>query len=363
MGVFCKGNRWYLDYYLPDGRRKREVVGHVNRVTRSIAEKALKVRIAEIVQGRFNIESTKKPIVFDHLMEKYLEWAKSHHRRADRDLAASKPLLSFFGGKQIGDLNLWLIEKYKAKRKDEGKKPETVNKELSILRRMFNLAVEWKLITTNPVQGMKPVKIQRYLPRVLTEEEFHKLYQAASPHFKPILLCAYMTGMRRSEIAKLKWEDIDFKRGYIYVKETKNDESRSIPMAKPLLITLAELRKRATGEFVFTTPRGEPYTYITAWKRAWEGALRRSGIGKCRFHDLRHTFVSNLIVGEKEDLATVMELSGHKDIRMLRRYSHTRESAKKTAVEKLGERLNRLFMDTSSDTSPRRDRGEVSVTY
>jgi integrase len=315
-----------------------------------MAEKALKARVGEIVQGKFNLESTKKPVLFDTLMDRYLEWAKSHHRRPERDIAASKPLLSFFGGRYVNEITLWLVEKYKAKRKDEGRKPETVNKELGVLRRMFNLAVEWKLISASPIQGMKLVKVQKFLPRVLSEEEFGKLYQSASLHFKPILLCAYLTGMRRSEIAKLRWDDVDLERGYIYVKETKNNESRSIPIAKPLMDTLREIREKATTEFVFTTHEGEPYTHPTAWKRAWTTALRRAGIGKCRFHDLRHTFVSNLVVGEKQDLTTVMELSGHKDIRMLKRYSHTREEAKRIAIERLGERLNSTVIDTSLDT-------------
>ncbi|GBD38340.1 Putative defective protein IntQ [bacterium HR37] len=191
-------------------------------------------------------------------MEKYLEWAKAHHRAPERDIAASKPLLSFFGGKYVGELNLWLVEKYKARRKAQGRKPETINKELGVLRRMFNLALERKLITKNPIQGIKLVKVQKYLPRVLTEEEFKRLYQSASPHFKPILLCAYLTGMRRGEIAKLKWSDVDFERGYIYVKESKNNESRAIPLAKPLMDTLIELREKTTCEYVFTTHEGKP---------------------------------------------------------------------------------------------------------
>jgi len=258
MGVFVKGNRWYIDYYLPDGRRKREVVGHVDKITRTMAEKALKARVGEIVQGKFNLESTKKPVLFDTLMKRYLEWANYHHRRPDRDMSASKPLLSFFGGRYVNEITLWLVEKYKAKRKEEGRKPETINKELGVLRRMFNLAVEWTLISTNPIRGMKLVKVQRYLPRVLTEEEFGRLYRSASPHFKPILLCAYLTGMRKSEIAKLRWDDVDLERGYIYVRETKNNESRAIPIARPLMDTLRELREKAKSEFVFTTHEGDP---------------------------------------------------------------------------------------------------------
>ena len=67
MGVYQKGNRWMIDYYLLDGTRKRESVGHVDKITRTLAEKALKARVGEIVQGKYNLEDTRKPIKFDQL--------------------------------------------------------------------------------------------------------------------------------------------------------------------------------------------------------------------------------------------------------------------------------------------------------
>lgn len=121
-----------------------------------------------------------------------------------------------------------------------------------------------------------------------------------------------------------------------------HDESRIIPISDTLKDTLLELKEHSKSDFVFTTHEGNPYSSNTAWKRAWNTALKKCGIGKCRFHDLRHTFCSNLIVGEKEDFARVMELTGHKDIRMLKRYSHTHQEAKIAAIEKLGNRLKML---------------------
>jgi len=88
-------------------------------------------------------------------------------------------------------------------------------------------------------------------------------------------------------------------------------------------------------EYVFNTQNGVPYTNKSYWRLTWNIALRKSGIDKCRFHDLRHAFTSRLIVDEKEDYATVMALTGHKDISMLLRYSHTREEAKRSAVNKI----------------------------
>ena len=120
--------------------------------------------------------------------------------------------------------------------------------------------------------------------------EFKKLYESAIEHFKPILLCAYMTGMRRGEIAKLKWVNVDLKGKYIHVVETKNNESRSIPIAEQLLFALKGLKDKSESENVFNTQEGKPYTNESYWNKAWITTLRISGIDKCRFHDLRHTF-------------------------------------------------------------------------
>ena len=87
-------------------------------------------------------------------------------------------------------------------------------------------------------------------------------------------------------------------------------------------------KKLLSSKNVFTTHNGKPYRHKDAFKRAWATAPKRSGIVRCKLHDLRHTFCSDLFVREKEDIATVMEITGHKDTRMLKRYSHKRGSKK-----------------------------------
>ena len=341
MGVYRKNNRWYIDYY-ENGKRKREVVTIPEKdpaaITLREAEAALSIRKAEIATGKFDITKTEKPIKFEKLVAAFLEWADNNHRAPIVDHTVCKNLLAYFEGKNIYALSLWEVEKYKSERKKQGRKPETINKELGALRRMFNLAVQGALsvkVSKNPVKGLKLIKVSKMKPRTYKAWEFQALYEAASPHFRPILLCAYMTGMRRSEIAKLKWKYVDLEDGYIHVVETKNGESRTIPIGESLLKNLANIKEHALSDFVFTTPEGKPYTSLTSWKRAWSTALKKSGIKNGRFHDFRHTFVSNLIVNEKEDFATVMALSGHKDISMLKRYSHTHEDAKRNAIKKL----------------------------
>jgi integrase len=164
-----------------------------------------------------------------------------------------------------------------------------------------------------------------------------------------------MTGMRRSEIVKLRWEDVSLKDGYIQVVETKNNDSRVIPISGILLETLKDLKKKSKSEYVFTTHEGKPYTYVDSLKRAWYATLRRSGIAKCRFHDLRHPFATRLVMAGV-DIVTVQELLGHKDIKMTKRYSHPTPEHKKQAIEC----INLVGMDTYLDTK-RDDQPVVSV--
>ena len=141
--------------------------------------------------------------------------------------------------------------------------------------------------------------------------------------------------MRKSEILNLKWDNVNLKEGYILVEDTKNEESRIIPINKPLNDTLKSVKYSSPEENVFQN-EGKP---IREFKTAFNGALRRSGVKKFTFHDLRHTFATNLVMN-KVDLVTVKELMGHKSIAMTMRYSHPTPEHKKQAVESLDVILN-----------------------
>ena len=343
--IFKHGSSWWIAFYY-NGKQVKERVGPVGLVTKGQAEQALKARMGEVVQGRFKLEKVRKDVSFNRLLEDYLEWARTNHRAPERDEAAAKALLQSFDGMNLRDISSWHFEQFKRNRREKVK-PATLNRELSVAKRMFNLGIQWELATFNPVVGVKYLTRTREIPRALREWEFTKLYNAASPHFRAILLCAYLTGMRRSEIVNLKWEDVDFETGYIFVRATKNNEDRAIPVNDALKSVLKELHRHRKFEHVFTTQRGEPYKYKDAFKRAWATALKKAAIATCRFHDLRHTFASNLIVKQKVDLITVSELTGHKDLAMLKRYGHTREEYKKEAISKLGSELDLKDHDSS----------------
>ena len=133
--------------------------------------------------------------------------------------------------------------------------------------------------------------------------------------------------MRKSEIQFLKWEDVNFTRGYIELRQTKNGEKRIIPMNKAIYDALTSVNRHPTSPYVFVSEDGNPYNA----RKSFETALKKSGIISFRFHDLRHTFASHLTMLGVE-LNTVRELLGHKTLNMTLRYAHLSPDHKSHAV-------------------------------
>jgi integrase len=146
-----------------------------------------------------------------------------------------------------------------------------------------------------------------------------------------MIIVALNTGMRLGEILSLTWDRVDFERGVITVERSKNDGVRHIPINKQLTEELEAVKLIATGKYVFSKSTGEPFKDI---KNGFWSTLRRSGIRKCRFHDLRHTFASHLVMNGT-DITTVKELLGHKTISMTMRYAHLSKEHKQQAVDSL----------------------------
>lgn len=363
MGVYKKHNRWYIDYYLPDGNRKREVVTiegiSPDQISRQDALKALTIRRAEIATGKFDITQTQTKFVsFEKLVNAFIEdYSKANKKSWTRDVTSCNALIGFFGGRKLTHITPWTVDKYKSKRiKDSSRfnRPlaqATINRVLACLKTMLNFAVKENWLSKNPLSGYKLFREKQNKLRVVSPEEFYRVYENASKFLKPILVTAYNSGMRGGEILYLKWENVDFERGYIRVEETKNNEARKIPINKKLKEALESVKYEASGDYVFTR-EGKP---IGSFKTAFKAAIKRAGVERFTFHNLRHTFASNLVMSGV-DLATVQELLGHKSILMTKRYSHPTPEHKKQAVEKLD------IIDTYLDTMVTSIQGNEKLT-
>jgi integrase len=181
--------------------------------------------------------------------------------------------------------------------------------------------------------------------RFLTVEEAQALVSVCDEHLRPIVITALHTGMRRGEILSLTWDNVDLVNGFITLTETKNGEKREVPIDGTLRETFNRLPRRFVekdgkdGEKVkelvpslFHDPDTlKPYGSV---KRSFATAMKTAKITGCRFHDLRHTFASQLVMAGV-DLTTVKELLGHKDIKMTLRYAHLAPAHKRNAINVL----------------------------
>ncbi|MBU4487933.1 MAG: tyrosine-type recombinase/integrase [Candidatus Omnitrophica bacterium] len=328
-----KGGVYYIDYYY-QGRRKRECIGPDKR----LAETVLKKREVEIRENRYlNIRKERKIRFEDFADEFFLLHSEPNKKPSSiqSDKIIIKTLKSFFSGRYLYNIGPELVEEYKAQRSKDVK-PATVNRELACLKCMFNRAIAWGKTEENPVRKVKLFKEQNARTRYLEKAEIRKLIESCSPHLRPIVIVAVNTGMRKGEILKLKWNDIDFKTNLIYLMETKNNEIRKAPMNNTVRKTLMKIPKHPDSPYIFCNAKGKPYANV---RKSFDTALTKAKITDLKFHDLRHTFASHLVM-LGIDLKTVQELLGHKSFSMTLRYSHLSPDHKDRAVDILDSNLS-----------------------
>ena len=141
------------------------------------------------------------------------------------------------------------------------------------------------------------------------------------------------------KLLNLKWKDLDFHNRLIYLSDTKGANKREIPMNEVVYKMFLRVRKNPNSPYVFCHKNGKPYKDLRA---SLDKAAKEAEIERFRFHDLRHTFASHLVMAGV-DLKTVQELLGHKTIEMTLRYSHLSPDHKKAAVEVLGRRMDTIW--------------------
>jgi len=342
MGVLRKNGSWYIDYRA-DGRRLREKIGP----SKTLAEKVLAKRMAAIAEGKFLDQRKVKRYLFREAAEKFLEYSLANKRSSRRDEGMLRLyLLPTFGAKHLDEISPWDVERYKADRKGQ-LSLASVNRELACMKTIFNKAIQWRMTKENPVRSVKLFKENNRRLRFLMADEMRSVIENCRPHLRPIVITALNTGMRISEILNLRWDEVDFDRAQILVRTSKNGESRHVEMNGLLVETLRQLERRPQNPYVFGSREGNPYN---DFRKSFKSALAAAGITDFRFHDLRHTFASHLVMNGV-DVMTVKELLGHKTIQMTLRYSHLSQGHKKKAVETLGRILDGHFLDTKGQNA------------
>jgi integrase len=210
----------------------------------------------------------------------------------------------------------------------------TVHKELGLLRRILNVAVSNSWLLKNPFEmGDSPINPadEKSRERIITREEEDRLLAActgARTHLRCIIICALDTGMRRGEIFKLKWSDIDFENRLMNIQalNTKTLRERQIALSSRLIRELQTLKESSDGN-----PDSLVFGITTSSKKGFARVREAAGMPDLRFHDLRHTHATRL-VSKNLPLAEVGRTLGHTQINTTYRYVNPNiQTARKVA--------------------------------
>lgn len=345
MRIYQRGEIWYIDYIF-QGKRFRKRIGKSRKVA-ELTLKDIEVKIAK--REHLGIQETSK-ILFDNYAEEYLKFAKTNKSEKSYTLNITniKALNQFFKGKYLSGIKPQDIEAFKAER-IKTVQPATVNRDLACLRHMFNKAIQWGYLSSSPMKGIKLLKEPPGRLRFLSKEEATRLLELVPAGTRAIVAFALNTGMRKSEILNLTWKDTDLKNKLVIVEKTKTNERRIIPMNDMVYNLLIKLSMNKKADHVFSDD------IKVNLRKSFEAGLKKAQIEDFRFHDLRHTFASHLVMAGAS-LKVIQQLLGHKDIKMTMRYSHLSQ-------EHLQDIINRLSFGQEHGTNMAQTAKESQSPY
>jgi integrase len=350
VSVYKRGDLWWYKF-----RFAGQVVRESSKSeSKTVARDAERARRRELKEGWNQIKRRKLPPTFSVAAVDWLKTRTAIAPSTERSykLAISQ-LTKDFGKQLLCDISGESLAAYQARRKRDEVSSRTINLELGVLRSILRRYRMWEAIAAD----VDFLKESPSPGRALTHKEETNLLDAASKSrcrsLYPVVMLALNTGMRASEIRGLTWGQVDFLARSLTVGKSKTaaGTGRIIPLNPRAVTVLTHWRGifpcAQTEHYVFPHEKyglaGNdrqlcaygivPTEPMHRWKVAWESARKTASVS-CRFHDLRHTFISRLAESQASD-STVMALAGHVSRAMMERYSHIRMEAKRRAVDDL----------------------------
>jgi len=321
-----KLRRWLVEILYPDQTRKRR---RFRRQRDAQLWWATQHRAIESGAWNQPTEPERPKRTFAELCDAYRKWAQVNLRSYENYVAIG---LKFWEGQfgretALDKITPQWIETVKAAY-SQNVEQATVDRKLEVLRAMFNWAISQKVIGgQNPMKGVKLFKPNNEIVRYLTADEYVAVLEAANHerwYVRPVIELAANTGLRKRNILRLRWEECDFATGVIRITRTKRKKTVTIPMTEATRAVLESVRKK-TGKymFVFCHFEGEQAGLpIGDIKKSWKAVLKGAGITRpFRFHDLRHSCASQLVMNGAS-LMAVKEILGHESLKTTLRYAH-----------------------------------------
>ncbi len=345
-----RGDVWYARYRLPDGRQVKRRIGPAwtergrpgpGHFTKRSAENWLADVLDQARRGELP-GMVRTGATFADAVAEYMRWIEHDRCRKPTTIRGYESimrahLLPAFGEVRVEDLTSEQVEVWSAELAARGLANATRLRILTCLFGVMQRAKRvWKL-PRNPIADVeKPLQTHATIElEVFSPEKIHALVRAAdSDQDAAVFLTAAFTGLRRGELVALRWRSVDFTRRTIRVvasyseralSSPKSGRARPVPMAPPVAETLARLADRGhddqEDDLVFPGTFGE-YLDGSALYRRYKLALKRAGLRPLRFHDLRHTFGTQVISNPAVSILQLKAWMGHADIDTTMRYLH-----------------------------------------
>ena len=276
-GLYKRGSKWWMTYRDALGIQRFESCQTSNKAK---AEERLIVRRNEALEGIAPVPSIKA-VALEELFEKYLIHM-SHQRGVRTKRLHVQHFRRILGNPPIHMLAVMVVEEYRETRRKEGVGPATINKELATLKHALTKAVAWKMVRKQVREDLKEVQKKKEPPgrlRFLEDQvEAQRLIGACRGSFRSLVITALHTGMRRGEILGLTWEQVNLNQRVIRLIQTKNGESREIPINETVRSIFVGLRTRIDVPWVFHDEDGHKFKDT---RKRFEAACKRIKLMNC----------------------------------------------------------------------------------
>ena len=259
------------------------------------------------------------------------------------------------------------VDRIEAKKKPKGLAPKTVRNIHQMIGSAYNLAMEQKLVSKNPTQGCALPKVEHKEMKTLTADQLSAFFQEARDSgVYELYYLDLATGLRRGELLGLKWTDVDFQHGVLKIQraisrqngkvveaplKTKN-AYRTLPMSADAIdVLMQQRRKTGNSEWVFPSPTGGPMSPDSVLHML-QRVLKRAGLPRIRFHDLRHTFAT-LALENGMDVKTLSAMLGHVSaVTTLDIYTHITGDMQRAAAASIDRSIGKA--EPQEETEPER---------
>jgi integrase len=277
------------------------------------------------------------PTFSEFFEEQYIPYAKTRKRTWKKDLEYFNLRLSAVFNKRLNVITRREIQLFHSKLRDEGLAPATCNHYLKLLKRVFNLAIQWEIFDgPNPAVGIQQYKEMNLKETYLDDQTLPKLLSVIKIDKNKtvcfIILFLLSTGARLNEALQARWEDIDIEKRVwrIPASTAKSGRSRAIALNEMSIDVLNGLDTKNGFEYLFINKQtGRPYTTI---QKVWNRLRKKAGLGHIRIHDLRHSYASYLI-NSGFSLFSVSRALGHSNPLVTQRYAHLSSKSLQDAAD------------------------------